>query len=196
MKKLEAVFLLSFLLFFSLNAQEKSTKQYETISWSTVEKSIKYEVNVEKLDDKNKWEKVYSKQTKKTSLEVLLEPGSYRVAITTFNILGKKIVSDWTSFYILNEDTPYLFNNYYEQNSEWKVPVLFLNFKEENSEAAEKLRGVIKSEKGFAENSFFVKGKNIFSQNTSFSLVPSDSPLNGGKNYITTDWVNFSTSTA
>lgn len=185
MKKFVVVLVCSLFLIFPLAAQNTGdvNKQYETITWNAVERTSKYEINIERLNEKGKWIKVYGKSTTKTTLEVLLEPGSYRVSVTTFNILGKKTVSEWTNFYILNENTPYLFNNYYEKSSEWKVPVLYINHKNVDLNSVAGSKRFITAEKGFAENSFFIKGKNIFSQNTTFSLVPSDWPLDGGKDY-------------
>ena len=184
MKRFLVVFALLFVFLFPLVSQAEASMQYETITWEAVEKTRKYEINIERLNEKGKWLKHFTKQTKNTTLEVLLEPGNYRVSITTFNVLGKKTVSDWTNFYILNENTPYLFSNYYEDSNEWKVPVLYVDYKGIDASTLSGSKYFITAESGYSENTFFIKGKNIFSPNTSFYLVPSDSPLDGGKDYV------------
>jgi len=190
MKKLAALFFILFALTFSFFSQTGETEKnlqpnahYETIKWDSVAKSRKYQVDIEKVDDKGKWKKVFSKQTKDTSLEVLLEPGSYRVSISTFNILGKKTASEWTEFQVLNEKIPYLFNNYYKKDPNWNVPVLYIDFKNNDLSKLDGYENFIKAEQGFSENSFFIKGKNIFSPSTTFSLIPSNSALDEGKPY-------------
>lgn len=193
MKKLATVFLLLFSLGFFLTAQAsgvtKTTSeagepgQYETFSWEEVPKARKYGVVIEVLNEKGRWVKFYSKDTRKTSVDVELPPGSYRISISTYNILGKKTASDWTNFYILDENTPYLFDNYYNKPLEWKVPVLYVDFKGSDIKTVSGSRNFITAEKGFDENTFFIKGKNIFSPNVNFYLVPSDRALDGGKEY-------------
>lgn len=187
MKKLVIVFLFIFSLCFECFSQEISTKknsQYETISWEKVEKTRKYEVNIERLNEKGKWVKEIKQTTKETSIDVSLVPGSYRVSITTFNILGKKTITEWTNFYILDEYTPYLFKDYFPKSSEWKVPVLYLNFKDQDSSEISGTRKFITAERGFDENTFFIKGKNIFTDDTRFYLTPSNKSLDGGKEYV------------
>lgn len=193
MKKLATVFLLLFSLGFFLTAQASgvkktsseagSTGQVETFSWEEVPKARKYGVSIEVLNEKGRWVKFYNKETRKTSVEVELPPGSYRISISTYNVLGKKTASEWTNFYILDESTPYLFDNYYNKSLEWKVPVLYVNFKDKDLKDVSGSRNFITAEKGFDENTFFIKGKNIFSPNVSFYLVPSDRALDGGKEY-------------
>ncbi len=191
MKRLGIVFFVFFAVLFSAVSQAKSSEvvasavnaQYETIKWDGVAKTKKYEVNIEKLQADGKWTKFLSKQTKDTSMEVLLEPGTYRVSISTFNILGKKTISDWTEFYILDEDTPYLFKDYHKKAQLWNVPVLFINLKNIDLSKIEGAENFIRAEKGYPENSFFVKGKNIFSPGTTFTLIPSNEALDGGHEY-------------
>lgn len=193
MKKLVAVFLLLFSLGFFLAAQTsgvtKTTSeagemgQHETFSWEEVPKAKKYGVTIEVLNEKGRWVKFYSKDTRKTSVDVELPPGSYRISISTYNVLGKKTASEWTNFYILDENTPYLFDNYYNKFNEWKVPVLYINYKGKDIKTISGSRNFISAEKGFDDNTFFIKGKNIFSPNISFYLVPSDKALDGGKEY-------------
>ena len=135
MKKLVAVFLVLISLGFSLAAQTTEVRsssgssevgQSETFSWEEVPKARKYGVDIERLNEKGKWVKFYSKEIRKTSIDVQLPPGNYRISISTFNILGKKTASDWTNFYVLDESIPYLFDNYFSRPSEWKVPVLLV----------------------------------------------------------------------
>ena len=191
MKRLGIVFFVYFLLLSSLISQAQtaevaasvSNAQYETIKWDGVPRSKKYEVTIEKLKTDEKWTKLFSKQTKDTFMEVLLEPGTYRVSITTFNILGKKTISDWTEFYILDEDTPYIFRDYHKKDPLWNVPVLFINLKNIPLDKLEGSENYIKAEKNYPENSFFIKGKNIFSPGTSFSLIPSNTAIDGGHEY-------------
>ena len=192
MKKLAAVFLVLFSLGSFLFAQKAELKtssatkevgEVETFSWEEVPKARKYGVNIEVLNEKGKWVKFFSKDTRKTSMDVELPPGSYRISISTYNILGKKTAADWTTFYVLDENTPYLFDNYYNKSSEWKVPVLYIDYKNKDLKSISGSRNFITAEKGFDENTFFIKGKNIFSPNVSFYLVPSDRALEGGKEY-------------
>ena len=197
MKRLGIVFFVFFVLLSSLVSQAQkpetaapagaaamaSNAQYETIKWDGVPRSKKYEVTIEKLKSDEKWTKLFSKQTKETFMEVLLEPGTYRVSISTFNVLGKKTISDWTEFYILDEDTPYIFRDYHKKDSLWNVPVLFINLKNIDMDKLEGSENYIKAEKNYPENSFFIKGKNIFSPGTSFSLIPSNTAIDGGHEY-------------
>ena len=73
----------------SVQKNEKEVnKQYETFSWSPVAKSSKYLLTIEKLqDDKVTWKPYKSVSTKRTSLEVLMESGNYRVSVSTYNFL-------------------------------------------------------------------------------------------------------------
>ncbi|MBO4859560.1 MAG: leucine-rich repeat domain-containing protein [Treponema sp.] len=193
MKKLVAVFLVLFSLGLSLAAQTTGVTsssgsseigQIETFSWEEVPKARKYGVDIERLNEKGKWVKFYSKEIRKTSIEVELPPGSYRIAISTFNILGKKTASDWTNFYVLDEGTPYLFDNYYKKPSDWKVPVLYIDYKGKDLQSVPGSKNFITAEKGFDDNTFFIKGKHLSSPDLKFYLVPSDKALDGGKEYI------------
>ena len=193
MKKLVVVFLVLFSLGFFLSAQASDVKsssgssevgQSETFSWEKVPNAKKYGVSIEKLNEKGKWVKFYSTETRKTSIDVQLPPGSYRISISTFNILGKKTASDWTNFYVLDENVPYLFDNYFSKSRDWKVPVLYVDFKGEDLQSVSDFRNYITPAKGFDDNTFFIKGKNLFSPETRFYLVPSDKALDGGKEYI------------
>ena len=202
MKKLVAVFLVLFSLGFFLSAQAAKVKtsagsssaeasseleiagETETFSWEEVPKARKYGVDIERLNEKGKWVKFYSKEIRKTSIEVELPPGSYRIAISTFNILGKKTASDWTNFYVLDEGTPYIFDNYYSRPSDWKVPVLYIDYKGKELQSVPGYKNFITAEKGFDDNTFFIKGKHLSSPDLKFYLVPSDKELDGGKAYV------------
>ena len=90
MKKLVAVFLVLISLGLSLAAQttgvtsssgSSEAGQVETFSWKEVPKARKYGVDIERLNEKGKWVKFYSKEIRKTSIEVELPPASTQVVV-------------------------------------------------------------------------------------------------------------------
>ncbi|MCQ2592180.1 MAG: leucine-rich repeat domain-containing protein [Treponema sp.] len=178
MKKLAAVFVLFISMLFSLFSEDSVVKQFETFEWEPVANSSKYQINIQILKA-GEWEKYFSDQTKKTSMEVPLEPGTYRVSIATFNILGKKNNSEWTEFYIFDESIPYFYKNYLDENPKWKAPVLYVNGRNLVEKDIKDSKHYINFHKGKIDNTFVVKGRNIFSTDTVFSLVPVEKAKNG-----------------
>lgn len=177
MKKCILFFCIFFVLEASLFCQKsvniEQSQQKESFSWQPVENAGKYQITIEHLKNDGTWEKSFSKQTRSTSYSVSLAPGHYRMSVSTYNILGKKsATSEWTEFKVIDGAVPYLFNNFFEKSKEWKSPVLFINVR--NIDLSEKpdSKNYIHAEKGFEDNSFFIKGKNIFSDDTRFFLVP------------------------
>ncbi|MBQ0002014.1 MAG: leucine-rich repeat domain-containing protein [Treponema sp.] len=170
-KRLFFIFIGIFLcLHFSFS---ESLKQYQTFSWKKVSKAKKYEIIIEKEVSEGTYEQHISKQLKENTVELLLYPGNYRVAVSVFNALGKKAsTTDWTNFIILNETEPYLYPNFFVQSARWKSPVIKVHGEGTQTVEEEDDEGVISARSGDPTNSFPVKGKNIFFEKTSFRLVP------------------------
>lgn len=170
MNKKTAVLIFLFSLLFPLFSQESNvTKVYETFTWNPVAKAKKYEVIIEKQDGAD-WEPYYSTIQKETTLEYLLEPATYRIGIVSINAVGKKSTqTNWVKFIILDEQIPYLFSNYYDKNSDWNAPVLYIPTKPEDKIPD---GNFIRIGAEMPENSLYIKGKNIFFENTEFALVP------------------------
>ena len=210
MKKTFLCLLLLFSLFSSLMAQETSTasdtadeavnEQYETFSWSPVAKAKQYGVTIERWDEnKNDWVSYKEVKTKEPKLEVLFTPGSYRVSICTYNLIGRKSKpSDWVDFKILEENVPYLNKRFFPVNPDWNIPVLFIDRSENQETSKNNYNDSIYINNSDAMNALYidedyelelllVKGRNIFSPKTEFYLVPkSQSPENAFINWCDT----------
>lgn len=199
MKKLFTYLFVTFLLLWPLAAQEDASsgntsteevnEQYETFSWEPVAKAKQYEVTIEKHDPiTDAWSEYKTVKTNQTQMEILFTPGSYRVSIATYNLIGRKgKASDWVTFKILEEHIPYLNDRFLPKNSEWNAPVLFI--KHNNSETPgtdgdSNSLDYIQSPSGFASNTILIKGRNIFSPKTEFYLLPLDENTQGGREFI------------
>ena len=149
---------------------EEVNEQYETFSWEPVPKAKQYGVTIEKYDQVNEiWVDYKDVKLKETELEVLFKPGTYRVSICTYNLIGRKgKASDWVTFKILEEHVPYLNEKFLPKNKIWNAPVLVLG----NTEAED----IITSPENYASNTILIKGRNIFSPRTEFYLIPKDEP--------------------
>lgn len=157
MKKTFLCLILLFSLFVPLVAQETEVnEQYEFFSWEPVAKAKQYGVTIEKYDAaQDIWTDYKEIKTKETQVEVLFTPGVYRVAIASYNVMGRKSKnSEWIQFKILEENIPYLYENAFSKSEEWGLPVIHIS---KNS-----------------DNTILVKGRNIFSPRTEFFLVARD----------------------
>ena len=172
MKKLFTYLFVTFLLLWPLAAQEDASsgntsteevnEQYETFSWEPVAKAKQYEVTIEKHDPiTDAWSEYKTVKTNQTQMEILFTPGSYRVSIATYNLIGRKgKASDWVTFKILEEHIPYLNERFLPKNSEWNAPVLFI--KHNNSETpgtdgdSDSL-DYIRAPSGFTSNTILIK---------------------------------------
>lgn len=176
MKRFFGCLFLLFSLLLPLFAQDVN-EQYETFSWQPVAKAKQYGVIIEKFNQSSQvWEDYKSVKTKDTALEVLFTPGIYRVAICTYNLIGRRgSTSEWVSFKILEEHIPYLNEKFLPKNKTWNAPVLYLK-RNPDSPAPDSSELFITAPENFASNTILVKGKNIFSPRTEFYLVPKDNP--------------------
>ncbi|MCR4953955.1 MAG: leucine-rich repeat protein [Treponema sp.] len=188
MKKFFVLFVLSLFaiaVFAKESVKVKHSQQNETFSWQPVENAGKYQITIEKLKSDGTWEKVISHKTPSTSYRASLAPGHYRMAVSTFNILGKKgATSEWTEFKVLDVSIPYLFDNYFEKSKEWKSPVLYINLKNEDLSQNPDSKKYIPAVEKFGENTFFVKGKNIFTTDTQFYLIPEPDTSKNAASFI------------
>jgi len=184
-KKFAFIFfaLLSCALVF-IDAEEKDGvyKQYQVINWSPVPNAAKYEVDIEKKTNDGGWAKEAAVQTKECTQEILLDPGIYRVSVTTFSVLGKKAsATDWVQFTILNEMQPYLYADNFKKSATWNSPVLHLK------QAADAVTAIVTQDTqivaraGDPANSFALHAKNVFYPETKFSFVPASASDSGGK---------------
>lgn len=171
------IFIFSLLFVFG---QEDSAKIYETFTWDAVSSAKKYEVIIEKEDGEN-WLPYYSTIIKECSFEYALEPASYRICVVSINALGRKSKQNsWLKFRIIDDKVPYLYNNHYENNVRWNSPVLYIN---NTNLAVPENEIFIHPEEGMAENTLYLKGKNIFYEGTEFNLIPIEKSLFNGKDY-------------
>ena len=164
MKRTFLCLLLLFSLFTPLAAQVN--EQYELFSWEPVAKAKQYGVTIEKYDAaQDIWTDYKEIKTKETQVEVLFTPGVYRVAISTYNLIGRKSKSsDWVQFKILEENIPYLNEKAFVKNRQWQVPVLYINNDEALSQ--DDYINYVTPAELFGSNAILVKGRNIFSPNT------------------------------
>ena len=188
MRKLFLILLLAFSLLCPLAAQnstsseEELNEQYETFSWEPVAKANQYGVTIEKYDPSlDIWSEYRTIKTKETELEVLFTPGTYRVSISTYNLIGRKgKSSEWVIFKILEEHIPYLNERFLPKSKVWNTPVLFLGNTFDNTDAV----NYISTPDGYDKNTIQIKGRNIFSPKTEFYLVPKDENSEDGKPFL------------
>ena len=186
--------LLYFFLYFAAAEGGTGLKQYQTFSWEPVTNAKKYEVTVQRKEADATWTEAADEKTADCHIEMLLDPGIYRVAISAFNVLGKKASSSsQVEFVILDETEPYLFDDIFETDKSVKSPVLHLKYPESKSAelvAAVSETGSQPAAPAAAEipvipedpvNSFTLKGKNIYFPDTQFILVPADKGPDGSK---------------
>ncbi len=190
MKRTFLCLLLLFSLFTTLSAQEDQAakeelnEQYELFSWEPVAKAKQYGVTIEKYDAvRDIWTDYKELKTSETQVEILFSPGVYRVAIASYNLLGRKSKSsDWVQFKILEENIPYLNEKAFVKNNKWQAPVLYIN-KASDSQSQEKYTENLSKDNYinynapaelFGSNAILVKGRNIFSPKTEFYLVPKE----------------------
>jgi hypothetical protein len=139
----------------SLYAAPDGFRQYQSFSWAPAANARKYEVTVERAADPGSWVPEQSVQTADHRIELLLLPGNYRVAISVYNVLGKKAVtSEWIPFHILEEYEPFLFADQYPSDGATGEQVLQL------------------SPEDVSAVNFRIQGKNIFFEGSAFSLEP------------------------
>lgn len=167
-------FCLVFSALFSLSFSEP-LKQFQTFSWKKVAKAKKYEIIIEKesLEETGTYVSELSQELTDNHVELLLYPGNYRVAISVFNVLGKKTsTTPWTNFIILDETQPYLYADSFKNSQRWNSPLL--NLKADGVQIVEEEddEGAVTAREGDPTNSFFLHGKNIFFEETTFSLAP------------------------
>ncbi len=168
------------------NLEEDKNEQFETFTWQPVAKANQYGVEIEREDpESGEWLSYKSIKTKDTKLEVLLTPGNYRVSIATYNLLGRKGKStEWVTFKILEESVPYLNEKFFPKNSRWNAPVLFLDRNKNAQSDNLKAEDFIQPAEGYGENTFLIKGRNIFSPKTEFYLVPKEQAEADEKGYV------------
>ena len=198
MRKIVLFLFLAISLLCQLTAQESASnteevnEQYELFSWEPVAKAKQYGVTVEKYDaSTNTWSEYKTVKTTETQIEILFTPGTFRVSIATYNLIGRKgKSSEWVTFKILEENIPYLNERFLPKSQEWNAPVLFINHDSSNNIADDALPGgydaanYITAPEGFGENSILIKGRNIFSPKTEFYLVPKDENSEGGREFL------------
>lgn len=158
--------------------------QGEVLRWEEVPRAKKYQVSIEKLQDDGSWKKTKSYTTTKNFYNANLDPGEYRVSISTFNVLGKKSsTSEWVEFLVLGNQTPYIYYEYFNKVAKYKSPVLFIDKNNKDRTKNADYKNYLIPASGQPENSFTIKGRNIFYSSTKFYLVPVDKSLNGGEEY-------------
>lgn len=178
MKKVAVFFYLLFISLFILHAQTDTAKIYETFFWEPVSSAKKYEVIIERQKD-DSWEPYHSSVVKECSFEYLFEPDIYRIGIVSVNALGRKSKEiSWLKFKVLDEKVPYLYA--LNLNNLWNSPVLYIK---NNLELPDPNDVYIVNEPSMPENSFCLKGKNIFYEDTSFTLIPIEKSLFNGKDF-------------
>lgn len=188
MKRFFGCLFLLFSLLLPLSAQDVN-EQFETFSWQPVAKARQYEVVVEKYDSIAEiWKDYKVEKTTETSLEILFTPGTYRVAIATYNLLGRRgKQSQWVSFKILEEHIPYLNEKFLPKSKVWNAPVLFINrngSEPSDSNSNSDSKNYIKAPEDFPGTNLLVKGRNIFSPKTEFYLIPVEQAPEGSVEYI------------
>ena len=184
MKRLFGCVFLIFSLLLTLSAQDVN-EQYETFSWQPVAKAREYEVVVEKYDSIAEiWKDYKVEKTTETSLELLFTPGTYRVAIATYNLIGRRgKQSQWVTFKILEEHIPYLNEKFLPKNKLWNAPVLFISRNGAGPSDSES-QNYITAPPEFPGTNILIKGHNIFSPKTEFYLIPQDEAPAGAVEYI------------
>jgi len=192
-KQLKLFFLCSilFLAATTLFSQDAPLQQYQNFSWKPIANARRYEVAVEKKQDDGSWTAEKNESTKKSRLEMLLYPGNYRVSIITYNVLNRKASqSPWIQFIILDETEPFLFEDTFTSGGNGKIGTLNTKNGSVPSTIAEESKDSpvqaepepVEISQGnmlsvldtneYPPNIIRIKGKNIFFEETTFSLVP------------------------
>ncbi|MCQ2597709.1 MAG: leucine-rich repeat domain-containing protein [Treponema sp.] len=149
----------------------------QQFKWMPSAKAAQYEVVIESFED-GKWvPEIESVKTKKTSIQLSLYPGQKRIQIISLNKLGRRgKKTEWAEFLVLDETQPYLYADYLKKSRQWDSPLLQVTRGE-----GDVVEENVESEKGDPENSFFLKGKNIFLTETKFYMEPVDESSSGGR---------------
>ena len=165
---------------------EFQKQQNKTFSWQPVSNAVKYQVDIQKLSEDGKWQRYIANQTEECEKEILLEPGEYRVAISAFNIIGRRSsTTTWTKFTVKADVEPFISDDYLNKSNKWNSPVLYIKQISENAdvESIEKNIQLKNANSGFPDNSFALNAKNVFSEETQFTLVPVSKSSSGGVPY-------------
>ena len=160
-KLLYSIFLLQFLISGFLFADSiNEIKQYKTFSWRVNPKARKYQVEIIQKQPSGKWKSFLVEETQETYLEALLPQGEYRTSLSVFNIYGVKVsTSTIETFKIQNKNKliPYIYDDMDSLDVWNDSQTIFLNKAAENE-----------------TNTFFIKGENIFFEDTRVYLEPKD----------------------
>ena len=157
-------------------AESELNEQYETFSWAPVAKAKEYEVVIQKqTSEPDTWDDYKSVKTKETSLEILFTPGTYRVALATYNLIGRRgKQTQWVVFQILEEQVPYLNDRFLPRSRFWNVPVLVINRNGKGQVSQADDSDFITNPSDYSGSNLLIKGRNIFSPKTEFYLIPKD----------------------
>lgn len=160
-KLLYSIFLLQFLISGFLFADSvNEIKQYKTFSWRVNPKARKYQVEIIQKQPSGEWKSFLVEETQDTYLEALLPQGEYRTSLSVFNIYGVKVsTSTIETFKIQNKNKliPYIYDDMDSLDVWNDSQTIFLNKAAENE-----------------TNTFFIKGENIFFEDTRVYLEPKD----------------------
>lgn len=160
-KLLYSIFLLQFLISGFLFADSvNEIKQYKTFSWRVNPKARKYQVEIIQKQPSGEWKSFLVEETQETYLEALLPQGEYRTSLSVFNIYGVKVsTSTIETFKIQNKNKliPYIYDDMDSLDVWNDSQTIFLNKAAENE-----------------TNTFFIKGENIFFEDTRVYLEPKD----------------------
>lgn len=160
-KLLYSIFLLQFLISGFLFADSvNEIKQYKTFSWRVNPKARKYQVEIIQKQPSGEWKSFLVEETQETYLEALLPQGEYRTSLSVFNIYGVKVsTSTIETFKIQNKNKliPCIYDDMDSLDVWNDSQTIFLNKAAENE-----------------TNTFFIKGENIFFEDTRVYLEPKD----------------------
>lgn len=160
-KLLHSIILLQFLISgFAFADSFSELKQYKTFSWRVNPKARKYQVEIIQKQPSGEWKSFLVEETQETYLEALLPQGEYRTSLSVFNIYGVKVsTSTIETFKIQNKNKliPYIYDDMDSLDVWNDSQTIFLNKAAENE-----------------TNTFFIKGENIFFEDTRVYLEPKD----------------------
>lgn len=160
-KLLCSIILLQFLISgFAFADSINEIKQYKTFSWRVNPKARKYQIEIVQKQPTGEWKSIFVQETQETFLEALLPQGEYRTSLSVFNIYGVKVsTSTIDTFKIQNKNKliPYIYDDMDSLDVWNDNQTIFLNKAAENE-----------------SNSFFIKGENIFFEDTRVYLEPKD----------------------
>ena len=146
---------------------ETQKHQNKTFSWQPVSNAVKYQVDIQKLSEDGKWERYSAERTEECKQEALLEPGEYRVAISAFNIIGRRSsTTTWTKFTVKEDIEPFISDDYLLKSKKWNSPVLYIKqiSKDENFGSTEYNDSLLNTSSDVVEDSFALNAKNVFSE--------------------------------